>query len=108
MALGAFLTVTALTGLLVVGLEADRRKTESTLRSSEERFRAMIENATDLVTVLGRDGTILYQSPSVERILGWAPGALSGQKVARLDSPVRSLGRADGARPAPLRAARRR
>ena len=80
-ALDAFLAVTALTGLLVVGLEADRRQTESTLRSSEERFRAMIENATDLVTVLGRDGTILYQSPSVERILGWAPGELSGQKV---------------------------
>jgi len=80
-ALDAFLVVMALTGLLVVGLEASRRRTESTLRSSEERFRAMIENATDLVTVLGRDGTIMYESPSVERILGWPPGALGGQNV---------------------------
>ena len=80
-ALDAFLVAMALTGLLVVALEVDRRKTESTLRSSEERFRAMIENATDLVTVLGRDGTILYESPSVERILGWAPGVLSGRQV---------------------------
>ena len=80
-ALDTFLVVMALTGLLVVGLEASRRRTESTLRSSEERFRAMIENATDLVTVLGRDGTIMYESPSVERILGWPPGALGGQNV---------------------------
>jgi len=80
-ALDTFLIVTALTGILVAGLEASRRRTESTLRSSEERFRAMIENATDLVTVLGRDGTIMYESPSVERILGWTPGTLGGQNV---------------------------
>jgi PAS domain S-box-containing protein len=74
LALDTFLIVVALTGLLLVGIDHARRR-------SEERFRALIENATDLVTVLGPDAAILYYSPSSERILGYRPDELIGRNV---------------------------
>lgn len=44
---------------------------EQTLRAREEHFRTLIENANDLIVVLSPDLTILYGSPSVERVLGY-------------------------------------
>jgi len=79
--LDTFLVVLTLTGLLLVGIENSRRATEASLRSSEERFRAMIENATDLVCVFAPDRTIRYHSPSAERILGYTPAALVGRDI---------------------------
>ena len=37
---------------------SERRKTEEALRRSEERFRALIENATDAFAVLSAEGEI--------------------------------------------------
>ncbi len=38
---------------------------------SEERFRSLIQNASDLIMILDEDGTIRYESPATERILGY-------------------------------------
>jgi diguanylate cyclase (GGDEF)-like protein/PAS domain S-box-containing protein len=40
------------------------------LQRSEERFRSLVQNASDGVLVLGEDGLVRYESPAVERILG--------------------------------------
>jgi diguanylate cyclase (GGDEF)-like protein/PAS domain S-box-containing protein len=40
------------------------------LQRSEERFRSLVQNASDGVVVLGEDGLVRYESPAVERILG--------------------------------------
>lgn len=45
----------------------------------EARFRALVQNATDIITILEADGTIRYQSPAIERILGYAPEELVGR-----------------------------
>ncbi len=45
------------------------------------QYRTLIEHAEDIVTVISPDGTIEYQSPSVERVLGWDPGDLVGEYV---------------------------
>jgi diguanylate cyclase (GGDEF)-like protein/PAS domain S-box-containing protein len=65
----------------------DRRRAEATVADSEAKFRALIENASDLVSVLGADGTILYESPSVERVLGYTPDELVGRSVFELVHP---------------------
>jgi PAS domain S-box-containing protein len=45
---------------------------------TEEEFRALIEHSTDIVSVLDEEGRLRYQSPSVERVLGYDQGALLG------------------------------
>jgi PAS domain S-box-containing protein len=57
---------------------SERERSRETLRRSEEYYRALIENALDVVVVLNADGTYRYASPAVERILGYRPGELVG------------------------------
>jgi len=49
----------------------DRVQVEEDLKTSEERFRTLIEKATDVVIVLDATGKITYQSPSLERVTGY-------------------------------------
>jgi len=60
---------------------ARRQLTEETLRESEERFRLLIQNSSDIVTVFDADGIVTYQSPSVERVLGYKPEDRVGKGV---------------------------
>ena len=60
---------------------ANRRRAENALRDNERRFRSLIENSSDITTVVDVAGTIIYQSPSVQRILGLPPDALVGTKL---------------------------
>jgi PAS domain S-box-containing protein len=48
---------------------------------SAAQYRTLVEHSSDIVTVVAPDGTIVYQSPSVERILGWDPDELLGDSV---------------------------
>ncbi|MCF7804275.1 MAG: PAS domain S-box protein [Candidatus Marinimicrobia bacterium] len=51
----------------------ERKQYELALQKNEERFRAMIQNASDLITVINPEGIIQYDSPSIQRILGYKP-----------------------------------
>ena len=57
----------------------DRKQAESALQESESHFRAMIENSSDIITVLDLDGTIRFESPSFERLLGYAQHEIDGR-----------------------------
>ncbi len=81
------LTVFVMVAVLVSSLSDKRRRAEQKLRQREEHFRLLIENTSDIVTVLGADGVVRYQSPSLERDLGYAPNELVGQNVFMFISP---------------------
>ena len=49
----------------------DRVAAERSLRRSEARFRAMVEKSQDGIRLLGADVRAVYQSPAVERLLGY-------------------------------------
>jgi PAS domain S-box-containing protein len=51
------------------------------LRTSEARFRSLIENSSDLIMILDREGTVGYVSPSSERLLGSRPEELLGKSI---------------------------
>src|SRR3989454_12713730 len=71
----------------VLATAIDRASAEDALRRSEEHFRSLIENALDIVTVIGEDGTFQYASPSVERLLGYRPGELLQRNVFQFVHP---------------------
>ena len=65
----------------------ERRQAEVALRKSEQRFRSVVENASDLVSLLDTEGMILYQSPAVERTYGYAQDELVGRSAFELVHP---------------------
>jgi diguanylate cyclase (GGDEF)-like protein/PAS domain S-box-containing protein len=71
------------------------RRTEERVRQSEQQFRSLIENASDMIAILGADGTTRYHSPSSERILGYPPNALVGRSVFEHVHPDDRPGLAD-------------
>jgi|GEM_PF-596131 PAS domain S-box-containing protein len=56
-------------------------KAEEALRESERYFRALIENSTDIITILDAAGAIVYESPSLQQFLGYRPEELIGGNV---------------------------
>jgi diguanylate cyclase (GGDEF)-like protein/PAS domain S-box-containing protein len=62
----------------------DRRRAEEALRASEERFRALVQNASDMIAILEIDGTLRYASSSHQRLLGHAAGDLVGSNLLDL------------------------
>ena len=63
------------------GGRSTRRKAEKALRDNERRFRSLIEHSSDIIKVIDGSGTIVYESPSVERLLGHTAGDLIGTPV---------------------------
>ena len=57
------------------------KETLTALKYSEEYFRALIENASDLVWILDEQGYFKYVSPSTRRILGHEPVFLKGRNA---------------------------
>ena len=51
--------------------ETDKQAAEAALRTSESRFRALVEQSFDAVALFAADGTILYGSPATTRLLGY-------------------------------------
>jgi PAS domain S-box-containing protein len=65
----------------------ERTAAEEALKRSEERFRALVQNAHDIVTIHAPDGRITYQSPALERLLGYTPESLVGRNPLEFVHP---------------------
>ncbi|NHC15109.1 putative bifunctional diguanylate cyclase/phosphodiesterase [Motilibacter deserti] len=53
------------------------RAAQAALQEREHRFRALVENGTDLILVLAPDGSRTYVSPSASRVLGYSAEELA-------------------------------
>ena len=65
----------------------ERTRADEKLQNSEKYFRSLIENASDLITVSDGNGIIRYESPSLERMLGYKPEERMGKSVFELLHP---------------------
>ena len=82
----ASLTVEALErairhGLALHAEERQRWHAEAALRASEERFRALVENASDALMLIDAEGRIAYMSPASSRHLGWSAEQIVGHSI---------------------------
>jgi PAS domain S-box-containing protein len=70
-------------------LELEERIEERTtaLRASEKHFRALIENSAEAISLVDAKGTVLYDSPSYEKILGYRPDDRRGKVTFDLVHP---------------------
>jgi diguanylate cyclase (GGDEF)-like protein/PAS domain S-box-containing protein len=53
-------------------------------RQSEARFRSLVAHSSDLITVLDANGIVTYQSPSIERVLGYRADEVEGTQFGWL------------------------
>ncbi len=63
------------------------RRNES-LRRSQSRFQSLVQNSADVNMVVDENGRITYESPAVERVLGFAPSARVGQSAWSAVNPT--------------------
>jgi diguanylate cyclase (GGDEF)-like protein/PAS domain S-box-containing protein len=56
----------------------DRRKTDI-LQEGEARFRVLVQNSFDIITIHDSNGVTMYESPAAARILGYPTGTLIGK-----------------------------
>jgi PAS domain S-box-containing protein len=65
-----------------------RMAAEVALRTAEERYRAVVQNTYDLVTLADPAGAIVYASPSHRAVLGLDPNELVGRDVLERYGPA--------------------
>ncbi|HEX6369392.1 MAG TPA: PAS domain S-box protein [Longimicrobium sp.] len=70
----------------------ERQLAEQALQEREEHFRRLIENAHDITCILDTQGVMTYLSPSIQRVLGYAPGELVGRNSFDLIHPDDAAG----------------
>lgn len=68
--------------------DAERHATRVALARSEEQYRLLAENATDIIIRTSADHTIAWVSPSVREVLGWQPEDLIGSRVPDFMHPA--------------------
>ena len=75
--------------LLEAILAEDRelRRAQRALADSEARFRALVQNSSDVVTVLDAGGTVRYVSPAFSRVLGHDERSYVGHRGSELVHP---------------------
>ena len=79
--------VETLVAQLALALESVTLADDLHVRQSEARFRALVQNSSDAILLLDREVSVTYQSPSADRMFGYADGELVGHSVEDLCHP---------------------
>jgi PAS domain S-box-containing protein len=61
-----------------------RKQAEAALRQSQELYRRVVETLTDVIALIDLDGTVLFTSHAVDRVLGYGHEELVGRKLEDL------------------------
>ncbi len=64
-----------------------RKRVEEELKNSERRFHVLIEHGRDNISLLAADGTLLWENPSLNHILGYTADQFKGHNIFELMHP---------------------
>lgn len=78
----ASLTATVAARQVVAVSDNMQLLSQQATRRTEARFVALVQNSSDIITLVDPSGVVRYQTPSVERVLGYQPGELLGTPLA--------------------------
>ncbi len=73
--------------LTVINNISERKRAQKDLQESEKRFRALIENNADAITLLDAEGITIYDSPAAPGMLGYGPEDWIGRNAFTLIHP---------------------
>ncbi|MGQ0521590.1 MAG: putative bifunctional diguanylate cyclase/phosphodiesterase [Actinomycetota bacterium] len=73
-----------LSSQLALALESAAVTEDLHLRQSEARFRSLVQNSSDAITLLDAGSVVRYQTPSVEHVLGYRSGDLLETRLLEL------------------------
>ncbi|MSV30377.1 MAG: PAS domain S-box protein, partial [Bryobacterales bacterium] len=71
----------------VAARESSLRNAQEAQLKSEQHFRSLIENASDVITLVDRRGIILYESPAFHRVSGFEASEVTGRPVMEFIHP---------------------
>ena len=80
--------VSALASQAALAVESATLSEDLRRRQNEEHFRALIQNASDVIVVVDEQGLVTYATPSLERALGHLVSGVVGTGVADLMHPA--------------------
>ncbi len=84
---GVGLTAAVLVRQLVALRAGARLAAERTARANEAHFRSLVQNASDIVLVIGEAGEVRYHTPSAERFVEGGAAGLDGSPLHSLVHP---------------------
>ncbi|HEY9733242.1 MAG TPA: PAS domain S-box protein [Drouetiella sp.] len=68
----------------IAKLDRTFHEVADTLEQARQKERAIVDNATDLICSIGKDGRFSAVNPAVETMLGFAPDELLGQRFIQI------------------------
>ena len=76
------------TGFQVVSRDiTELKRMDDKLQFEEQRFRAFVEHASDMIVLVNPEGVILYVNPAIESILGFKPEERIGANGSEIVHP---------------------
>jgi diguanylate cyclase (GGDEF)-like protein/PAS domain S-box-containing protein len=77
----------ALSSQVALALESADLTQDLVMQQSEKRFASLVQNSSDIVTVIEADTSVRYASPSAHRVLGFDPSELEQMRFIDLVHP---------------------
>lgn len=65
----------------------EKRKVEDAIKASEEKLRSLVQNISDIITIVSVSGEILYQSASARQLMGYEENELKKRHFVELVHP---------------------
>ncbi|WP_417592739.1 PAS domain-containing protein [Owenweeksia hongkongensis] len=74
-------TINGKVRMVIIEDVSDQLQSRDRLIESERRFKALVQNGADIITLFSASGELLYISPSIERVLGLKQEAVMGTTI---------------------------